>query len=220
VNGESFVVGGVTENFHYVSLLTDIDPLMMSVSETGATSPSRQNLFVRLPLSGGVDDIIKQIERMYNSTVSNQPFQFYFLDSALESLYSKEQNAKHLILIASIVSVLLSCIGLFGFCTFIVEQKMREFGIRKCLGATTGQIVLKLLSYFTLIVILAFALSIPISLFLVNGWLETFQHRTQLEITTFVLSAAIMLSIAIVTVIAKALSAARINPIEIVRNAN
>ncbi len=201
---------GVTEDFHYEPLHLPIHPMVILVSH-GA--PTRIVLRVR----GHLPDIVHAVQEQWALFSNGQPFTSYFLDDRLESYYRGDRTIGALIGVFACLGIFISCLGLLGLATYATEQRTKEIGIRKILGATTPNIMGLLSSEFVKLVLLANLLAWPVAYFAMQQWLQSFAYRIDQGWWVFALAGGAALLIALLTVSAQALKAARANPVESLR---
>jgi putative ABC transport system permease protein len=198
---------GVTEDVHYEPLHQPILP-MVTLINRGA--PTR----VVLRLRGDVPSIIHDVEEQWKMFSGGQPFTSYFLDERLERFYRADQALGKLFGIFAGVGIFISCLGLLGLVTYATEQRTKEIGIRKALGASTPGIMGLLSKEFIKLVIIGNIIAWPVSYYFINGWLQDFAYRVDLGWGVFVLAGGLALVIALLTVSAQTVKAALANPVE------
>ncbi len=206
-NRETKVVG-VVKDFHYTSLHNEVDPIVILLAD----SPLRN---ISLRIRG--EDIINTldfIEEKWNEFCPTFPFDFTFLDDSLNELYIAEQKIGEVFSYFSILCVFIACLGLFGLAAFTAEQRTKEIGIRKVMGASVSSIVIHLSKEFAKWVIIANIIAWPIAYLGLNKWLENFAYKVDITVFTFFLSGIIALVIALLTVSFQAVKAANTNPVE------
>lgn len=202
---------GVVKDFHLQSLRERIEPLIIFYDHN-----SLRNLSVRI--SGeNIPNTLGLLEKKWKELDPNRPFNFLFLDDSFDSLYRQEDRLKTITFYFSFLAVLIGCLGLFGMASFTAEQRTKEIGIRKVLGASVPGIVRLLAREFVLLVILANLIALPVSYFAMNRWLQSFAYRMEIHPLVFVLAALISLCIALLTVSYQAIRAALANPIDSLR---
>lgn len=205
---------GVMKNFHNASLHSEILPYMVR------TRPADWGwipyLTVRLE-PGNMQGTIKQIENVWNEFTNDSPFQYFFLDDDFASNYEQEKRTRMIFTVFSILAILVAALGLLGLTAFTTEQRTKEIGIRKAMGASATQVV-RLISRETIILILiASVLAWPVSYFFMRNWLNDFAYRLDLGIGPFILSFAFALLIALVTISFQTVVAALKNPADALR---
>ena len=205
-------VVGVTENFHFRSLHRQVEPLVMHIYPEAFSSVS-----VRIK-AGATEEALAHVESVWQEWVPSWPFEYSFLDAEFASMYRAEQKLGQVFAVFSGLAVLIACLGLFGLAAFAAEQRTKEIGVRKALGASVGNIVGLLSKDFLKLVGLAFVMAVPVAWYAMRRWLETFAYRTDLGPWLFAAVGAAALALALLTVSYHALRAARTNPAHTLRN--
>ena len=206
----SYNIIGVAKNFNFESLHQSVGPLAFLLHRsTGLAS------FKIKP--DNVSALIKGIENKWKSFAAGMPFSYRFLDDSFSRMYSAEQRVGKIALIFSILAILIACLGLFGLATFIAEQRTKEIGIRKVLGATVNGIVQLLSKDFIKLVFIAFVIAAPLALWAMNTWLQDFVYRVNISWWIFLLAIGIALFIALATISFQAIKAAIANPVKNLR---
>ncbi|MEP6513432.1 MAG: ABC transporter permease, partial [Parafilimonas sp.] len=201
----AYTIIGVAKNFNYESLHQPIGPLAFFLRKsTGLAS------FKVKP--DNISSLIKSIESKWKSLAPGMPFSYRFLDDSFSNMYSAEQRVGKIALIFSILAILIACLGLFGLATFIAEQRTKEIGIRKVLGASVNGIVQLLSKDFIKLVIIAFVIAAPFAWWAMNRWLQDFAYRINISWWIFLLAIGIALIIALATISFQAIKAAIANP--------
>ena len=202
---------GVISDFHIGSLKQEIEPLVLPYLR-------RRPMYLAIRLHpGNVAEAISAVEETWKKLAPNQPFSYTFLDQDYARLYNREQQMSHVFQIFSGLAILIACLGLFGLAAFTTQQRTKEIGIRKILGASVSGIVCLLSKDFLKLVLIANIIAWPIAYYAMNQWLQSFAYRIDLGISTFILSGLIALLIALLTVSYQAIKAARANPVEALR---
>jgi len=198
---------GVMKNFHYHSLRNEIEPLAINMRPSGLPYT-----FIRIPPED-ISATLVFVEKTWQSVVPNFPFEYRFLNEDFERYYRSEERMGGLLKYFSILAVFIACLGLFGLASFTAEQRTKEIGIRKVLGASAPQITLLLCREFFVLVLLANIISWPVAYFIMRNWLQDFAYRTGQSVITFVLTMVLALLIALLTVSFQAVKAAVANPV-------
>jgi putative ABC transport system permease protein len=203
---------GVVRDFHLRSLHEEIEPVLLRIM------PDFYNI-VSLQLNGHnipetVDFLVGKMAKLQ----PQYPFEYWFLDSQIDSLYRNEQRLGRIFIAFSIITVLVACLGLFGLAAFMAEQRRKEIGIRKVHGAPVWHIVWIQVREFGFWVLTANIIAWPVAYFVMERWLHNFTYRTRIPIHLFVLAALFSLIIAVFTVSIQALRAAEANPIHTLRH--
>jgi ABC-type antimicrobial peptide transport system permease subunit len=202
---------GVTRDFHINSLHEQIEPLIIKVNP-------HWNSFVYVKISSNyIRDVIAIIEEIHQRMNPDYPFQFHFLDAEYEDIYLSEKRTGRLFQYFSFLAIFISCLGLFGLSSFMAEQRTKEIGIRKVLGAKVSAILLQLLRDFTKWVLIANVIAWPIGYYAMKQWLKNFAYQTDFDWNIFLLSGVITLLIAVTTVGFKSLRVATANPVDSLR---
>jgi len=199
---------GVMKNFHYHTVRNKIEPLAIYI-----VPPERQSYtFIRIPPEG-MSASLEFIEKTWQSIIPNYPFEYRFLIEDFEMYYRAEERMGGLLKYFAILAVFIACLGLFGLASFTAEQRTKEVGIRKVLGASTRQITLLLCKEFFVLVLLSNIISWPVAYFVMKDWLQDFAYRSNLGVATFALAMGLALIIALLTVSFQAVKAAVANPV-------
>jgi len=202
---------GVMKNFHFKSLHSEIEPLAITVNTS-----SIDYALIRLA-SGDISAGIKTVQSAWERIIPDYPFEYHFLDQAVERMYQDERTTKTLIQLFAILAILIACLGLFGLASFTAEQRTKEIGIRKVLGASVPSVVFLLSKEFSKWVLIANLIAWPVAYFLMKSWLHNFAYRTNLGMDIFILSGLLAFGIALLTVSFQSIKAALANPIEALR---
>lgn len=205
--GDEFEIIGVVSDFNFQDLRHEVNPLFFILSDFG------WNAFVRVE-SANIQQTIAQIEDNYKKFSPNYPFNYEFMDEQYAALYKSEQRIGNLAKYFAIFAVIISCLGLFGLSAFTAEQKAKEIGIRKVLGATVKNVVLNLTKDFTKLVLIAIGIAIPVSWWMMDQWLSDFAYSSGLDWWVFVGSGLLAVSIAWFTVSWQSIKAALVNPVQ------
>jgi len=203
-------VVGVVEDFHFESLHTPIQPLLI------LHQPSYQYIAVRLRLST-IAASLAFIESAWKKFAPEQPFEFSFLDQDFDALYRSEHQTGTIFEIFSALAILIACLGQLGLAAFVIEKRTKEIGVRKILGASVSSVVALLSKDFVKLVLIANVIAWPVASFIMNRWLENFAYRIEIGWWMFAVAGFIALLIALVTVSIQALKAALANPVEALR---
>jgi putative ABC transport system permease protein len=202
---------GVVKDFHFRSLHNKIDPLVLDIKREWSW-----NAAVRIG-AGDVQSTLSFIGDKWKALDPEVPFDYFFLDADFDRLYRSEQRLGQLFSGFTVLAIFVACLGLFGLAAFATEQRSKEIGIRKVLGATVQDILVLFSTEFTRLVILAIVVASPFAYLALRSWLENFAYRIDPGVTQFVLSSALVLLVAILTVSYQALKAALANPVKSLR---
>ena len=166
---------------------------------------------------GETRKVIANIEKVWKAIYPQQDFQYTFLDEYIGWLFEKEEQAAWLMNAAMIITIFISCMGLFGLAMYMAERRTREIGIRKVLGASVFSITTMLSKEFVRLVLVATIIASPVAWYVMNRWLEDFVYRVNVSWWIFLAALAIALMIAMLTVSYQAVKAAMANPVKNLR---
>jgi len=225
VRGQSGRVVGVVRDFNFKSLRTLVEPAVMYRAPLDLSQVQEMNkpyLQRYLILDIAATEIPKTLEYAENvlkEADARHPFEYEFLDSSLDNLYKAEVRLTRLIGIFAGVSILIACMGLFGLAAFTTEQRTREIGTRKVLGATSWQIVTLLARRILALVVIASVLAAVGAYFAIDEWLTSFAYRGSINPLIFLLATAVAATVAFVTVALQSWKTASADPVEALRHA-
>ena len=210
--GSNSPIIGVTEDFHFRSLHTEITPLilMYNPKNTG-------QLYVRTQ-PGETKTAIASLKKIHKQFAPAYPFEYRFLDESYAKLYKSETTTAKLARIFAFIAILISCMGLLGLTAFIAEQKTKEIGIRKVLGAKVVNIVALLSTDFLKLIIIALVIATPIAWWMMNNWLTQYAYAIEINWITLVLAGVVAIFIALLTISFQSIKAATANPINALKN--
>jgi len=203
---------GVVKDFNFKPLRTEIKPLILTPKAMPYTY-----IITRIPSENYVS-AIKYLEGVWNRINPEYPFDYHFLDEDFDRLYWDEQRLGKIFGYFTCLAIFIACLGLYGLAAFVAEQKTKEIGIRKVLGASILGITAMLSKEFTKWVLLANVIAWPVAYFVMHMWLQSFAYRTSIRLWTFILSAALALIIAMLIVSYQSIKAAAANPVYSLRN--
>jgi putative ABC transport system permease protein len=207
---EFYEVVGVVDDFNYSSLKTEIEPLIIFLADWGNLMP------VRLE-KGNINERVKDVEDIWSEMAPGEPFDYSFVDENFESQFRSEQRLGEIFILFTSLAIFIASLGLFGLATFIAEQRSKEIGIRKAMGASVGGVVVLLTKEFTKLVFIGIVLAVAPVIFLMNWWLEHFAYKTEIGILSFVIGGTAALIIAVFTVSYQSIRAAIANPTKALR---
>ena len=180
--------------------------------------PRNQNNFtIKLQLTS-LEQTVSSIEQLWKKSFPEVPFEYAFMDETFSKMYAAEARFQRVFIILVALGIIIACLGLFALATFSAEQRTKEIGIRKVLGASVMHVVALLSRDFLKLVIISLMLAIPISAYAMNIWLEGFAYRVGMQWWTFLSAAVISLVIALLTVSAQAIRAAVTDPAKSLRS--
>jgi len=216
---------GVVKDFNFEPLREKIKPLVMSLkfdslgrqsSDMSFPTSPQPRMSIRMK-AGSVQDNVAVLRKAWMAVAPNQEFEYRFLDATLAATYEQEQKSSTVVRIASALSIFIAAMGLFGLATLTVSRRMKELGIRKVLGAGTGQLVGLLSKDFVVLVVIAAVISTPIAAWAMHAWLTDFAYRVEISWWIFVLAGLAAVGVALATISFHTIRAARSNPVEALR---
>jgi putative ABC transport system permease protein len=202
-------VVGVIKNFHFQPLRNKIEPLVIRWSHLDWTN----FLFLRIA-PDGIAGTMKTVQRTWEKILPDIPFSYQFLDDDFATMYRSEERTGTLLKIFTAMAILVACLGLFGLASFAAEQRTKEIGIRKVLGASVPGIMALLCREFLVLIGLANLIAWPVAYFAAKDWLNNFAYRTQIPAAFFIGALVASLAVGLMTVIYKAVRAASANPVK------
>ena len=205
-----YTVIGVVKNFNFESLRQNIGSLVMKIGNNAGTISFRMK-------TTDMAQTINRIKTTWKNIAPNEPFTYSFLNEEFENMYRSEQRSGKIFISFAVLAILIACLGLFGLAAYAAEQRTKEIGIRKVLGATVSNIVSMLSKDFLKLVLIASLIAFPVAWWFMNKWLEDFAYRIHISWWVFVLASFVSIFIAIITVSFQAIKAALANPVKNLR---
>lgn len=205
-------ITGVVKDFHFESLKQEIAPIIFMI-----TQGRRGSVVIKMD-EREQDKTIAYLQEQWSYLRPGNPFSYYFVDARFDELYEADEKAANLVSYFSIIAVIIGVLGLFGLASYTAEQRIKEIGVRKILGASISQILLLLTRGFTFLVLIGFILAIPIAWWGMTQWLNTFAYHGEISILSIMLAGLAAILIAWVTVGLQTIRAARANPVDSLRN--
>ena len=199
---------GVVKDFPYQSAYSDIEPLII----TAVPHFVDQILYVKLP-DGMFQEKIGYIESVWKQVFPGIGLDYWFVNDEFNRMYKTEIRAESISRNFAVLAMFITCIGLFGLASFIAEQKTKEIGIRKALGASSSQILLLLLSQFTRVLVISAIIAVPLAWYLTDLWLQSFAVKTTLSWFVFAMGIVVITSLTVLTVSYESLKASLSNPV-------
>jgi len=205
-NNYVYTVIGVVKDFHFKSLHVPITPLLMVLQpESG---------FIIKIKTTDVAGVLGSIKQKWAGFNTDEPFTYSFMDDLYNKTYTAEQKTGTILNIFSVLTILVACLGLFGLATYTAEQRTKEIGIRKVLGASVTQVSAMLSKEFLRLVLIACIIAFPLSWWAMRKWLQDFAYKTNISWYIFLIAGLAALSIALITVSFQAIKAAVANPVK------
>ncbi len=222
---QNILVVGVVEDYHFASLHTEIEPLVLVVDpmpmlrEANDVNWNRNPIpYLTVMLDGAkVTEGLKAMEKSWRETLPHQPFDYSFIDQVLAEQYEEEARMGQIMSIAAILAIAIACLGLFGIVAISVAKRTKEIGVRKILGASVADILLLLSKNFALMIVVAMVFAFPLAWYFMSDWLTDFAYRIQIGWLSFVMAGLLSLMIGLLTMSYLAIRAARSNPVKALR---
>jgi len=210
---DRYKIIGVVNNVIYESPYQPVQPAVYRL----LTAPGH-TLIIRTKLDADLSAVIGQIEATFREFNPGEPFSYQFVDDEYFNKFASEEYVKRLTQVFSVLAIIIGCLGLFGFVSYIAEQRTKEIGIRKVLGASVANIWLMLSKDFVLLVMFSGVIAVPLSYLVINAWLETYDYRITITWLIFVESIFAVLVVALLTVSYQTIAVARRNPVRSLRS--
>jgi putative ABC transport system permease protein len=202
---------GVVEDFHFESLRQNIGPLGLFLKNTS-------NMIAFRFEAKEAQDVIKSVEKTWKKFGPGLPFEYSFLDEEFGRMYSAEQRLGYIFFIFAGLAIIIACLGLFALTAFTAEQRTKEIGIRKVLGASVSGIVVLLSKEFGKLILIAFALAAPAAWYGIDWWLESYTYKTEIGVAVYIIAGVTAFGIAWLTMSYQSIRAALANPVKSLRS--
>jgi putative ABC transport system permease protein len=209
---KKYTVVGVIKDYHYLSLAEKIGPQLFTMNPRY----KYQDVFIKIK-PGSTSASLRHIEKIFKTLFPIRPYQYNFKDAQNAAQYEREAKWKQIISFGAILTIFISCIGLFGLATLSAEKRTKEIGIRKVLGASVAVIAGKLSTDFLKLVMLASIIASPIALVVMNKWLQNYPYRIEVSWWMFGFSVIAVVLVALLTISYQAIKAAMANPVKSLR---
>lgn len=203
---------GVVKDFHFKDLHSAIEPYGFQLNNV-----PKYNYFIAHATTGNIKEVLGSVQSVWHKLNPNEPFEYSFLDDDFQKNYEADSRLSNIVRYFTIIAILISCLGLFGLATFSAEQRTKEIGIRKVLGAGVGSIVGLLSKEFLSLVFIAIIITSPLAWWVMHKWLQNFAYRIDIEWWVFIVAGCLALLIALFTVSFQAVKAAIMNPVKSLR---
>src|SRR5688572_1487160 len=207
-------VVGIARDFNFRSLREKVAPMIIAYQKNPV---DRIDYFTARLTTDNAEQALKQMETVLHKIDPSHLFEYNFLDKQWDNFYREDQKRETIFLAIAVMTILIACMGLFGLATYAAEQRIKEIGIRKVLGASVTQLIAMLSKEFVKLVIIAVIIAIPVAWWRSESWLNDFAYRTKIYWWVFVIAGSMALLIALCTVGLKALKAAIANPVKSLR---
>lgn len=208
----SIKIVGVFKNFIINSPYSNVDPMIVFGSKTWA-----YNLVIRLNAKRNIAEDLSSTSSIFKKYNPAYPFTYQFIDREYQQKFNDQQQTGKIAFLFSMLTIFISCLGLFGLASYMAENRSKEIGIRKVLGASTAVITKMLTGEFVKLVIIAIAIAVPVSWWAMNKWLQDFVYRIHIGWLTFALAGLMAIVIAVLTVSVQSVKAALANPVSSIK---
>jgi len=208
----TYHVIGVMEDFHYESLRNAIGPLCLYIGR------STSRVSFRFQTGEDISTTLASVEEKWKEFAPNQPFDYSFLDESFRNMYDSEQRLSKIFSLFAGLSIFVACLGLFALASYMAEQRTKEIGIRKVMGATVSDIISLLSQDFMRLVLISILLAVPVAWWFMHQWLEGFEYRTNIQAGIFITAGLAAIIISLLTVTYQSLRAALTNPVDALRD--
>lgn len=215
-SNKDMVVIGVLKDFNFQPLYEEIEPLAVSIIQDFGFFGGINYISVKIS-ANHIPQALKFLEKTWKKLSPQYPFRFSFLDDSIAARYQTERKMGKSVTYIAGIAILLACMGIFGLSLFTVEEKTKEIGIRKILGASPSNIIFNLSKEFVKWVALGAMLTLPIAWLVMNKWLQNFAYRTNIGFDAFVLALALSITVAFLAVSFQSIKAALGNPVNAIR---
>lgn len=209
--GSEFEIAGVVKDYHHLSMRQPIDPVIFLPSVS----------FVYFTIQTDAQNMqskIATLNKLYKEYFPSNPFEYFFEDETYNAQYHADEQMGNISIAASLLAIIIACLGLFGLAAFTAKQRVKEIGIRKVLGATTLQVTQLISKDFLKLVFVGMVIAFPVAWFAMNKWLNSYAYRIDLEAWIFIVAGSAALLIALITVSMQAYKASLANPISNLRS--
>lgn len=209
--GASWKIIGVVEDFHFSDLKEDIEPLCMIIRDNPVTLSVKTT-------GSDMSSTLQSISQVWDRFSPNQPIRYSFLDERYAMMYAGVQRTGKIFTSFAVLAIIVACLGLFGLSTFVAEQRKKEMGVRKVLGASVQQIVGLLSKNFLILIALSLLIATPLGWYLMQGWLNDYAYRITISWQVFAVAGVFAILIGLLTISYQALRTARANPVKALRS--
>ena len=206
------IIVGVVNDYNQESLQKAADPMFFYCSPTNAEFFSMKVNPNNLP------NTIAHVEKVWNEAFPGNPFSYFFLDDYFNRQYENEQKFGDLFFAFSVLAIIIGCLGLFGLSAFTTQQRTKEVGIRKVLGSSISQIFVLLSKEYVWLILAALVIASPLVYYVMDNWISSFAYQTSIGYAVFGIAGLVVIAIALMTVSYQSLKAARVNPVDSLRN--
>ncbi|WP_221412613.1 ABC transporter permease [Fulvivirga lutimaris] len=210
--GDTFQIVGVVKNYHNESLKKSFEPLIFRLI------PNASNYYSVKVTTNNMPRTIATIEEEWKAQFPGNPFDFFFLDDHYQEQYKADQQFGQVFGLFAGLAIFIACLGLFGLASYMATQRYKEISVRKVLGATVGSVVTLLSRDFVILILIAIVLAIPVSWYVMDGWLAEFAYRIDMSWWLFALPGLTLIIIALATVSFQTIKVGTSNPVDALRS--
>ena len=209
--GDTVTLLGIVSDYHHQGLQKPIDPMIFRLI------PNSRDAYSIKMKTGDVQGTITAVQKAWNKFFPADPFNYYFLDELFDQQYRADQRFGKIFGMFAFVAIIIACFGLLGLSAYNVLQRTKEIGIRKVLGASVQNVLYILSKDFITLVLIAFVIAVPVTLWIMHNWLQDFAYRIDIQIWVFAVAGLLAILIALLTISFQALKAAISNPVKSLR---
>ncbi len=211
---------GVAKDFNFLSLHSPIEPFAIFHSESNAQGkrPLYRVVLKSDASQDELNDLIAEVNAKWDEFASGRPFEYLLLEDHFESIYRNEKQFGSVLSFFAVLTIIIASLGLFGIVVFSVEQKLKEIGVRKVLGASISSIVLLFSKNYIKLLLIGFAIAVPAAYYFMNNWLSDFEYHISMGIDIYILSLGILLFISLAIAIFQTTKASLMNPSEVLKD--
>jgi putative ABC transport system permease protein len=210
-NSRGYHIIGVVKDFNFSSMHDKVGPMIIELNDSWGKVALRVN-------ASNIHETISEVENKWNSMSPGQSISYTFLDADFNKVYNADQRTGKLFITFAVFAIFIACLGLFGLVTYAAEQRVKEIGVRKVLGASVTEIVAMISKDFIKLVLIAFVIAFPAGWWMMNKWLEGFAYRIHISWWVFAFAGLLTIAIALITVCMQAVKAALANPVTSLRS--
>lgn len=210
--GQAVEIMGVVEDFYHRGLRFPIEPMVLHLDSTSTGQ------FIAIRTKGNPSESLAAVKELYQSSFPNSLFEFTVLDETFQKIYSEDRRFRSIITLATVIAVVIACLGLLGLSSYVLNQRLKEISVRKVLGAKSGQLFNLLVREYVILAIIGVWLSLPLSYYSIDTWLNTYVSRVPIRAVMFIAPAFILVLFVLLTVGYQTIKATLVNPAECLKN--
>ncbi|WP_424961086.1 ABC transporter permease [Ekhidna sp.] len=218
-SGDYHIIG-VVKDFNFFSLHSPIEPFAIFHSESNAQGerPLTRVVVKTQAAQDDLEPILSKINGKWNEFATGRPFEYVLLDNHFESIYTSEKQFGNVLSFFALLTIIIASLGLFGIVVFSVEQKLKEIGVRKVLGASVSSIVLLFSKNYVKLLLTGFFIAVPVAYYVMNNWLSDFEYHISMGVDIFIISLSILLFISLAISVFQTTKASLLNPSEVLKD--